>query len=137
MVDYIRDAHELALKVRRFMFAEATDAELAEKLQAIAGVEADLLSTAPEVLYAYRDRLDEAALRLMGELFVHANEQGWTSVAGGPKGTDNRAELIVRDVRRDLGELKGSVDPEAAPAPLMNLRPGGADWRVPAEPSGG
>jgi hypothetical protein len=135
MVDYVADSGELARRVRLFAFggaAEAADAELADKLQRIPGVEADLLTQSAELLYAYRDRLDEAGLTLLAEVWTYANEQGWATLAGGRKGTDNRAERIVRDVRRDLGELRSEVDPEAAPEPVAALR-GGFDWRRPDE----
>lgn len=132
MVDYVADSHELAQRIRRLMFAEGTDAELAEKLQRVPGVDAELLTQGAELVYAYRDTLDDAGKRLLGELWTYANEQGWSTMVGGAKGSDNRAEQIIRDVRRDLGELKSAVDPEAAPEPRLELR-AGFDWRKPGD----
>jgi hypothetical protein len=83
-------------------------AELLDKLQRIPGVTADLLTQGAELLYAYRDELDDDGKRLMAELYVHGNEQGWTTFAGGAKGTDNRAEQIAEFTARELGD-KGAL----------------------------
>ena len=135
MVDYVSDASELRRRLSAYAFNPSIDAELADKLQRMPGVEADVLSNAPELLYAYRDRLGEDGLRLMGELFVHANEHGWTSVAGGAKGTDNRAETIVDNVSRAIGEPEAGEERPAEDWPEpQTIRRDGLDWRAPAEP---
>ena len=135
MVDYVKDASELRRRINAYSFGSEPSEELARKLQTIAGVEADVITTAPEILYAYKDELGEDGLQLMAELFVHMNEQGWTTAAGGAKGTGNRAEKIIEAVRQEVGELKADPpEPAAWPDPKTEYRDS-KDWRGASEPA--
>lgn len=132
-MDLINDASELVRRIRVLAFGGNADAELAGKLQTIPGSDADLLTEGAELMFAYRDKLDEDGLALLGQLYTHANDQNWTTFNGGPRGSGNRSEQIVALVRRDLGETTGGVanDTDAWPAPQVRRRDG-FDWRQPA-----
>lgn len=133
-MDLIPDAAELVRKFRAFAFDGGAPEEIALRLQTIPGTDADLLTGAPEILYAHYDLLDDRGKRILGEMFVYGNEQNWTTFAGGPKGSGNRAETIVGVVSRDLGDEGAILPPpsEEWPAPKAELRDG-ADWRSAAD----
>lgn len=125
-MDYVSDANELVRRLRAFAFGGAAPEALAERLQALPGVQADQICDGAEILYAHRDLLDPSGLRLAGELFSYALHQGWTTFNQG-----DRSARIVALARRDLGETGGDVAGEADewPAPQIARRADGADWR--------
>ena len=138
MVDYVQDPNELLRRLRVYAFTgNIEDAELRNKLQTIPGVTADVLTEAAELLYAYKDALDEQGIRVLAELWTYANEQNWTTFVDGPRGSGNRAEKIISCVRHELGELKGKAPkPEDMPQPQVSRR-NGRDWRIPdRQPTG-
>ncbi len=131
MVDYVSDAGELLRRLRAFAFGPDAPVEIAARLQSLPGSNADVITAAPEILYAHFDLLTAPGKRVMAEIFVHGNEMGWTTFAGGPKGSGNRAEAIVAAVARQLSdEPGGTPGPGEWPAPRAELR-GGVDWRMP------
>ncbi len=129
MVDYVADAGELLRRLRAFAFGPDVPEEIAERLQTLPGSNADVITAAPEIMYAHFDLLPPEGVRVMAEIFVHGNEMAWTSFAGGPKGSNNRAEQIVLavGVYHDGGEAPPFVD---WPEPIIVLRDG-HDWRAP------
>lgn len=135
-MDYLNNDAELVRRIRVLAFGGDADAELAQKLQTIPGSDADVLTEGAELLYAYRDKLDEGGLTLLGQVYHRANDQNWTTFNGGPKGSDNRSERIVALVRRDLGEDGAGIAAADAewPEPQTRRRDG-HDWRDPAEPA--
>lgn len=129
MVDYVSDAGELLRRLRAFAFGPDVPEAIAERLQTLPGSNADVITTAPEIMYAHFDLLPESGARVMAEIFVHGNEMSWTTFAGGSKGTGNRAELIVSAVARELGDEPGEAPhPDDWPAPDVALR-AQVDWR--------
>lgn len=129
MVDYVSDPAKLLRRLNRFAYSDGVEPELAEKLQTIPGVAADVITTAAELLYAYRDTLNERGLTVMGELFNYADQQGWTAF-----NRDGRSARIVQGVAFALGERK--TEPAGVePAPEVARRDG-FDWRGPdADPA--
>jgi hypothetical protein len=134
-MDYIADASDLLRKFRTWVYRDAQiPDDLRDRLQTIPGGDAEVITNAPEIMYAHYDQLDDAGKRIMGEIWVHGNEKLWTSFAGGPKGSYNRAEQIVEQVSRDLGD-EGAIQPrplEEWPEPRVGRREDGIDWRLPA-----
>ncbi len=128
-MNIITDAQELARRVRLLAFGGNAPEEVANALQAIPGTTAELLTTAPEILYAHRDLLDAEALELTGQLYAHAVDQNWSAF-----NREDRSARIVALVRRDLGEKGAGVAKVADewPEPQTNRR-GGVDWRAPAD----
>lgn len=127
MVDYVSDPQLLLRNLNAFAYGEGVDPELADKLQTIPGVAADVITTAAELLYAYRDTLPDKGLRVMGELFAYADAQGWITF-----NRDGRSKRIVDGAAYQLGDRKtkpAGDDPE----PESNRRDG-FDWRNPDAP---
>lgn len=125
MVDYVNDAGELARRIRLYAFGGQAPEELAARLQSIPGVTADLICEAGELLYAHRDLLDDGGLTLLGEIYVHAEAQGWTTFNQG-----DRSARIVAGVKRDLGETGGASWPASEDPEPQIARRGGQDWRA-------
>lgn len=127
-MDYVADPNELIRRLRAYAFTTAPE-ELAGRLQSLPGVPADQICDGAETLYAYRDQLDDAALRICGELFTYAEQQGWATFNRG-----DRTRRIVACLRRDLGEKGAGVarKDDEWPEPEANRRDG-FDWRAPAD----
>lgn len=127
-MDYIADVAELVRRLRAYAFGGAAPADVAARLQTVPGSTADQICGGAEVLYAFRDQLDDDGVRLMGELFTYAREQGWSTFNRG-----DRTDRIVALARRDLGEKGAGVARKGAewPEPEVERR-GGLDWRKPA-----
>ncbi len=124
MADYVNDPQQLLRNLNAFAYGEGVDAELAGKLQTIPGVAADVICAAAEILYAYRDTLNEAGLRVMAQLFTYADEQGWITF-----NRDGRSKRIADGAAHQLGDRKtkpAGPDPEPE-----TIRRNGFDWREP------
>jgi len=119
---------DLVRGIRSFAFGSADAGEVHEKLQTIPGVDADLITQGAEILYAHIDELDDDGLALCAAIFLHMNEQGFTTCCGGPKGSNNRAEKIIELVRS--GKDKAGLDALKWPEPKAEIR-AGIDWRLP------
>ena len=118
MVDYV-DAGELTRRIRAFAFGGHAPEEIVDELQTIPGVAADVICQAGEILFAHLDLLDVDGFQLVGEIYQHALQQGWTGFNQG-----DRSEAIVALVRA------GADMSDEWPAPHVALRDG-HDWRVP------
>jgi hypothetical protein len=123
MVDYVSEANELLRKFRAFSFSDAAPAEVAERLQTIPGVAADVLCEGAELLYANYDRLPAEGKRIAAEMFNYALHQGWTTFNQG-----DRSELIVQNIAADIGDRGKTKPPEAVewPEPRLSAE---RDWR--------
>lgn len=127
MVDYVSDPIELVRHLNAFAYSEGLDAELANKLQTIPGVAADIITAGAEILYSYRDTLNEQGLRVMAELFAYADAQCW-----GAFNREGRSKRIVDGAAFELGDRKTKP---AGPDPEPDVaRRDGLDWRNPEEP---
>lgn len=127
MVDYVSDANELVRRFRAYAFSDDAPADIAEKLQTIPGVAADVICTGAEMLYAHRDLLDDNGLRVMAELYNYAVQHKW-------EGFNESAgsQAIVNAAAKALGDATGKAsDPDKWPEPKAALRADRVDWRFP------
>jgi hypothetical protein len=130
MVDYINNPIDLRRRLADYAYHPDTPAELAEKLKTIPGVDADVLSEAPEVLYAFFDVLSEQGRTALAQLADYGVRQNWSSLNAG-----GRWERIRDAARRELGE-EVEADPAGDPAPQVTRRADGIDWRDPPAEEG-
>ncbi len=131
MVDYLGNPGELRRRLTAYAYHQDTPSELAERLQELGGVDADVITEAPEILYAHFDLLSEQGLTVLAQLAGYGVAQNWTGL-----NRDGRWQRISEAARRGLGE-KGDVgDPEGDPEPQTVRRADGVDWRAPPKKGG-
>lgn len=109
-------------------FDEATKQQLINAC--MVGSPGDKVCNVGELLYAHYDKLDNEAKAIMANCFAYATRMGWTSF-----NKDNRCNIIVGMVLRDLGEQSFLPLPEhgTEPEPITTLREDRVDWRNPTE----
>lgn len=129
--EYISDATELTRDFNAYVFGPNVPEEMKDKAQSIAvtGSQADTISQGRELLYAHRDLLNKQGKIILAQLAAYAVGNGW-----GGDNADGRCQKMVDGVRRDIGEGQASdwLPKEEDPAPKINLRTDGVDWRGPA-----
>lgn len=130
MVDYINNPLDLRRRVTDYAYHSDTPDELAEKLKTIPGVDADVLSEAPEVLYAFFDVLGDQGRTVLAQIADYGVRQNWTTL-----NANGRWEKIRDAARRELGE-EVEADPASDPEPQTTRREDGVDWRNPPAAEG-
>lgn len=120
MAEYLAAA-ELVKQIRAFAFGGDAPAEIADRLQSLPGVDADVICAAGELLYAHYDLLDAAGVAIVARIYEHAIQQGWAGYNQG----DRSADIVAR-VDQHLAGAGGET--AAWPAPDTRLRDD-YDWR--------
>lgn len=121
------DHIELLRDLGAYAYAASTPAELADKLQKLQGSTPDRLFTAIELLYAFRDQLDDAGLTLIGQLTGFALANSWQA-----PGEPDRIRNIHQGVLRDV---EGFAYTGEDPTPTKVYRADRGDWRESAGPN--
>ncbi|MCC7097264.1 MAG: hypothetical protein IT472_08805 [Thermomonas sp.] len=122
MVDYV-DAGELVRRIRAYAFGGHAPEDVADRLQTLPGVPADVICAAGELLYAHFDLLDDSGWMLVAEIYQHTIQQGWSGFNQG-----DRSAVILAQLSAVIAD--DHTDPDAWPAPHTGLRDG-LDWRGP------
>lgn len=102
-------------------FHPDTNQELAAKLQALPGSDADKFIGGMEILYAYKDVLNGDGIEVLGALSAYASLASWGALSV-------RAAAICRALKRDLGESIAQ-DPADDPEPDAARREG-FNWKA-------
>lgn len=121
MAEYL-PAGDLVKQIRAFAFGGDAPSEIADRLQSLPGVDADVICAAGELLYAHFDLLDVTGVGLVARIYEHAVQQGWVGYNQG-----DRSAEIVAHIDQHLAD--GAATSAAWPAPDLRLRDG-YDWRL-------
>lgn len=112
-----------------YAFASTTNSELGTKLQTIPGSTVDRIFTATEMLYSFRDELDQAGLTLLAQLAGFALSNHWDFPA-----QPGRMKSIYDSTMGAVGEATLATDFEQ-PAPVTHYRTDQKDWRESVTPN--
>lgn len=130
--EYENSPLELRRNFNRYAFAADTPPELADRLQQIPGVDADVFSEGGEILFAHYDLLSDAGKILLAQLTAYGVQHGWAAL-----NRDGRWEKIRDRARKDVGDDVEALPDADMPEPQTTRRDGGIDWRNPPAPAGG
>lgn len=128
-MDYINNPLDLRRRLNAYAYSPDTPEALANRLQMIPGVDADVIVEGTEILYAHFDLLNDTGKEVLGLLAAYGVSQTWVSLL-------DRWTAIRDRVRRDLGERVAKIEDADMPPPQTARRDGAVDWRnpAPAEP---